>query len=228
MNKKVYDMEVIVFLLLMVICIGLIYVIHKYFGKTEFYLLAAVYSIISFLMSFKVINIFGVDINGSAIFSSGLLVILYYFINRYNEKENKRFIAVVTISTLMCIFLLLITSFMVPSIFDLASTSYQDIVFDNLPIVILYPITNLITLFLSSYCFRELKKENKNRLIKTLFTLVGVIFVDTFIFSYFIYAILIKFDVAIMIALDNYLIKTVIMVIYLLIVNKLFMVRKVK
>ena len=43
-----------------------------------------------------------------------------------------------------------------------------------------------------------------------------------------IYAILIKFDVAIMIALDNYLIKTVIMVIYLLIVNKLFMVRKVK
>ena len=221
-------MGIVVFLLLMIICIGLVYVVHKYFGKEEFYLLTVIYSIVSFLMSFKLVNVFGIDINGSVIFSSGLLVILYYFINRYSDKEYKRFITVVGVSTLMCIFLLLLVAFMIPSIYDWASSSYQNMVFDNLPIIILYPIANFVTLFLSSYCFKELKKEDKNELGKTLLTLVGIMFIDTFVLIYFTYAFLVKFDTSIIIALDNYLIKTIIMVIYILIVNKLFMIRKVK
>lgn len=221
-------MGIVVFLLLMIICIGLVYVVHKYFGKEEFYLLTVIYSIVSFLMSFKLVNVFGIDINGSVIFSSGLLVILYYFINRYSDKEYKRFITVVGVSTLMCIFLLLLVAFMIPSIYDWASSSYQNMVFDNLPIIILYPIANFVTLFLSSYCFKELKKEDKNELCKTLLTLVGIMFIDTFVLIYFTYAFLVKFDTSIIIALDNYLIKTIIMVIYILIVNKLFMIRKVK
>ena len=82
-------MNLIVFLLLSIICIGLIYVVHKYFGKEELYFLTIIYTIISFLLSFKIINLFGLDINMGIIFSSGLLVILYYFVNRYSAKETR-------------------------------------------------------------------------------------------------------------------------------------------
>ena len=51
-------MSEFVFLLLVGICIGFIYIVHKYFSKSEFYLLGIIYTIISFLMSFKLINIF--------------------------------------------------------------------------------------------------------------------------------------------------------------------------
>lgn len=221
-------MGFIVFILLIGVCIGFIYIVHKYFDKFEFNLLIIIYSILSFLMSFKTISIFGIDINGSIIFTSGLLSILYYYINRYSEKEYKRFIILNTICNFACIICLLLMAFVVPSINDISLVTYQRLVFDNLPILILYPLSSIITLFLSSYCFNELRKEDNKKLIKTIFTLIGIVFIDTFIYIYFTYTFLFRFDVAMPIAINNYIIKTIIVINYLLIVKRLFMIRKVK
>ena len=221
-------MNIGVFLLLMVICLGLVYLVHKYFSKKEYYVLAIIYSIISFILSFKIINIFGMDINANVIFSSGLLLILYYFVNRYNDKESRRFIFTMISITLVCTILLVGTSVMVPSLYDKVSVHYENMVFDNLAILILYPISMAVTMFLSEYCFKELKKEEKKKDIKTILTLFGIVFIDTALFIYFSYAFIIRFDTAMEIAIDNYIIKTIIMIIYVLIINRLFMVRKVK
>lgn len=221
-------MGIIIFILLMGICLGLVYLVHKYFGKEYFYLLGIIYTVLSFILSFKLINILGVNINASLIFSSGLLLILYYFINRYNEKESRRFIYTTSLINIILVCIFVITAVMVPSIYDKMSIFYQNLIFDNLAIVILYPITYVVTMFLSEYCFRELKKEENKKNIKTILTLFGVLFIDTILFVYFSYAFIIKYDVAMRIAIDNYLIKVGIMIIYILIVNRLFMIRKVK
>lgn len=221
-------MNIGVFLLLMAICLGLVYLVHKYFGKLEYYVLGIIYSVISFILSFKMINIFGMDINANVIFSSGLLLILYYFVNRYNEKESRRFIFSMISITLVCIILLVGTSVMVPSLYDNASIYYENLVFGNLAILIMQPISMIVTMFLSEYCFKELKKEEKKRNIKTILTLFGIVFIDSALFIYFSYAFIIRFDTALGIAIDNYLVKVGIMIIYTLIINRLFMVRKVK
>ena len=212
----------------MAICLGLVYLVHKYFGKEHFYLLGIIYVILSFVLSFKLINILGVNINANLIFSSGLLLILYYFVNRYNEKESRRFIYTTSLINIILACIFVITTIMVPSIYDKMSIFYQNLIFDNLAIVILYPISYVVTMFLSEYCFKELKKEEKKKNIKTILTIFGILFIDAGIFVYFSYAFIIKYDVAMRIAIDNYLIKVGIMIIYILIVNKLFMVRKVK
>ena len=221
-------MEIMVFLLLMAICLGIVYLVHKYFGKEQFYLLGIIYAVVSFIMSFKLVNILGVNINANTIFSNGLLLILYYFVNRYSERESRNFILTIITSSLIFMVFFMLTGFMIPSLYDNMSTFYQSLVMDNLAIVILYPISLIITLFLSEYCFRELKKEDKNKNIKTIITIWGITFIDCAIFIYFSYAFIIKFDTAIEIAIDNYLVKACILIIYILIVNKLFMVRKVK
>lgn len=221
-------MGLCVFLLLMAICLGLVYVVHKYFGKEEFYLLGIIYSIVSFIMSFKIVEILGININANVIFSSGLLLILYYFVNRYNEKESRKFIFTTVICSLICMSFFMITAFMMPSIYDKMSVFYQSLLLDNLAIVILYPVSQCATMFLSEYCFKELKKEDSKKDIKTILTIFGIMFIDVAIFIYFSYAFIIKYDTAIEIAIDNYLVKVGIMIIYTLIVNKLFMVRKVK
>ncbi|MGM9876249.1 MAG: hypothetical protein ACI310_03350 [Bacilli bacterium] len=221
-------MSIVIFLLLISICLGLIYLVHKYLGKSEFYILAIIYSILSFIMSFKLVNIFGVDINLSIIFSSGLLVILYYFINRYGKGEDKKLITTIGISTILFGIILILNTIIVPSLSDKNSIIYQSLIFDNIPILILYPISLIGTLIFSSYIFNELKKEDSYRLVKTLLTVVGIVFADVFIFIYFSYAFIIKFDTSIMIALGNYLFKTIITIMYILIINKIFDVKKVK
>ncbi len=220
-------MSIGVFLLLICICLGILYIVHKYFGKEQFYLLGIVYTILSFIMSFKIVNILGIDINMSVIFGSGVLVILYYFVSRYSDVESRKFVYTMIISILTCIFALLLAVFVVPSIYD-SYVYYQGLVLENLAIVVLYPISFAVTLFLSEYCFRELEKEKRKKIFKTITTVAGIIFIDTAIFIYFSYAFIIRFDVAIRILVDNYLMKVIIMSLYVLIVNKLFMVRKVK
>lgn len=221
-------MGVCVFLLLMAVCLGLVYIVHKYFGKEQFYLLGIIYSIVSYMMSFKTAQILGVNINANIIFSSGLLLILYYFVNRYNEKESKNFIFTTVICSLICMSFFMITAFMMPSIYDKMSVFYQSLLLDNLAIVILYPISLSATLLLSEYCFKELKKEESKKEIKTALTIFGIIFIDVAIFIYFSYAFIIRYDTAINISIDTYLVKVGIMIIYMLIVNRLFTVRKVK
>lgn len=220
--------SILVFVLLICICLGLIYIVHKYFGKNEFYILAIIYSILSFIMSFKLVNILGIDINLGIIFSSGLMIILYYFVNRYGKGEDKRLITLVGISTLLFGIILILNSFIVPSLNDSNSIMYQDLIFDNMPILILYPISLVGTMVLGSYTFNELKKESSKRLIKTILTIIGVIFADVFVFIYFSYAFIIRFDTSMMITLGNYLVKCIICVSFILACDKLFDVKKVK
>jgi len=220
-------MDIVIFILLFIICISLVYLVHRYFGKNEFYLLTIIYSILSFLMSFKLINLFGVDINASIIPSSGLLIIWYYFINRYKD-ESKKFIISVLVSTFSVLIFMILGTFMVPSIYDETSVIYNNLVLESIVTSVFYPISLIITLLLSGYCFEELKKENNKRFLKTIITVIGILFIDIFVFVYFNYALLVRFDKALVISIDNYLLKIVIMVVYLFIINKIFVVRKVK
>lgn len=221
-------MSILVFVLLICICLGLIYIVHKYYGKNEFYILAIIYSVLSFIMSFKLVKIWGIDINLGIIFSSGLIAILYYFINRYGKGEDKKLITLMGVSTLLFGIILLLNSFIVPSLSDSNSIMYQELIFDNMPILILYPISLIGTMILSRYTFGELKNEDSKKLIKTIFTIIGLLFADVFVFIYFSYAFIIRFDTSMMITLGNYLVKCVISVGLVLIVNRLFEVKKVK
>lgn len=221
-------MSILVFFLLMAICLGLIYIVHRYFGKEQFYLLGIIYSVVSFIMSFKLVEVFGVNINAGVIFNSGLFLLLYYFVNRYNSKESRRFIITIFICSIISILLLMITTFMVPSIYDKMSIFYHRLLLDNISIIILYPVSLAVTLFLSEYCFRGLKDEERIKQLKIILTVCGIMFIDVMIFVYFSYSFIINFYTAIDIAIDNYLVKACIMVVSILVMDRLFMVKKVK
>lgn len=221
-------MNIVVFLLLISISISSIYIVHKYFGKNEFYWLAIIYSVLAFLMSFKIINIFGININCSIIFSSGIITILYYFINRYNVEEIKKYFITIVVSTLICEMFLLTTSFMIPSIYDTMSVFYNDLVRHSTAILVFYPLSLFVTLILSSYVFKELKKLKDNRFIKTIVVLIGIMFINSLIFIYFSYAFIIRFDTSLVITLDNFLVGTFIIIMFIFATKKLLKVKKVK
>ena len=164
-------MGLLLFLLFTTVCISSIYIVHKYFGKHEFYLLGIIYTILSFFMSFKLINVFGMDINPSIIFTSGLFMIIYYFINRYDENEYKRFICLILVTSLVCNLFLLSTSLMIPSIYDRSSNLYYSLIFDNFIIFILYPITLFITSLLCAYSFKIFKTSSLILRLKGIFLL---------------------------------------------------------
>ena len=221
-------MNVMIFLLLSIICIGLIFIIHKYFGKEELYFLAIIYAIVALMMSFKTIKIFGIDINASIIFDSGIIFILYYFIRKYKYNESKKLMLSILICMLITSMFLITTSIMIPSLYDEFNFSYQNMVLDNLPTIIIYPLSLLITMSLSSYCFRQLKEEEDYRLIKTILTIIGITFIEVLIFIYFSYAFMIGSKKALIISLNSYLAKVILMIIFTIFLNIIFKVKKVK
>ena len=217
-----------IFIILMFICFGLFYMVHRYFGKHEFYLLTIVYSILGFVLSFKLVNIFGLNINLGIIFTSGILFLLYYFINRFGDREPRKYIITVMVSTLFTELIMIVNALMVPSIYDKGLGLLQNMFFDNYIIFILYPVVLFGILLLSNYSFNELKFEEKDRIIKTILTIAGIVFIEMALFMYFSYAVILRFNISLMIALDNYFINTNIMILYYLCGNRIMKMKKVK
>lgn len=221
-------MSVLVFILLFIIMIGLIYLVHRYLSKSELYLLALIYGIISFIMSFKMINIFGIYVNGSIIFSTGLIMILYYFINKYNEKEIKRLIISIILSICFIDVLVLINGLIEPSLYNNNYAYFRDMVVNNYMIFILYPIFTFISLFLYTYLFKEIKKIKEDKDLKILLPILGLTFIDIFIFVFLTNIIKFRFGISFMIALGNYIVKSFIMIGSIFLIDRIVKIKKVK
>lgn len=220
-------MNGVIFLLLLVICVGLIYIVHRYFGKHEFYLLSVIYSIISFVMSFKMVKILGLNINMGIIFSGGIIGLLYYFVNKYNDSESKKFIITIMISTISSIVIMVLSAMMIPSIYDENIVLFKDLLFDNYAILTFYPIGLLGTLLFANYSFKGLKKIEVNKKINAIISIIGITFINVFVGIYFSSAINNGFRNSHFIAIDNYFIMTIIMIGMYFLVNKIIKVKKV-
>ena len=220
-------MNGVIFLLLLVICVGLIYIVHRYFGKHEFYLLSVIYSIISFVMSFKMVKILGLNINMGIIFSTGIIGLLYYFVNKYNDSESKKFIITIMISTISSIVIMVLSAMMIPSIYDENIVLFKDLLLDNYAILIFYPIGLLGTLLFANYSFKGLKKIEVNKKINAIISIIGITFINVFVGIYFSSAINNGFRNSHFIAIDNYFIMTIIMIGMYFLVNKIIKIKKV-
>ncbi len=221
-------MNIIIFLLLIVISIGLIYVIHRYFGKHELYLLDIIYCILSFVLSFKLINIFGINVNLGIIFNSGIIMILYYFANRFGRADLRKLVIISIITAFSCAFLLLTVSLMSGSLYDENIILFKDLFYDNMLMVIMYPISLSISLLLSCYGFSELKKIDKKKKIKTMIVLIGIVFADVFLVTYFAYVVKFKYGKSLLISVDNYFVKAIILMFMYFALDKIMKIKKVK
>ena len=217
-----------IFVLLMIICFGLFYVVHRYFGKHEFYLLTVIYSVLGFILSFKLVNIFGFDRNLGIVFTSGILLNLYYFIYKFGKGEIKKFIEVVMISVISVDIIMIINALMVPSIYDEVLGLFQNLLFENYMIFILYPVILFGILLLCMYSFNELRSVEKYKELKTILTIIGIMFIYVFTFMYFSYAVIFRFTDSLSISLDNYFVSTIVMIIYYLCGNRVMKMKKVK
>lgn len=221
-------MSMMLFILLTIICVGLIYLVHRYYGKYELYLLNILYSVLSFLLSFKLVKIAGLNINLGIIFNAGIIILLYYFINRFSKSDTKKFVIMSIMTTISCIVIFSIISFMEPSLYDNNISLFNSLMFDNILLLILYPIGLTITLLISTYAFSELKKVQKKKVLKTILALIGIVFVDVFIFIYFTYVTISKYGNSLLITLDNYIFKAIIIIIMYFCILKILKVKKVK
>lgn len=221
-------MSIVIFLLLIVISLGLIYIAHRYFGKHELYLLDILYCILSFLLSFKLINIFGMSINLGIIFNSCIIMIIYYFVNRFGKTDLRKIVITSIVTIFSCIFLLLMLSFMVGSLYDENIILFKDLLFDNLLMVILYPIGLIVSILLSSYGFNELKRVEKGKKIKSIMVLIGIIFVDVFLVTYFSYIAKVEDSASMLISIDNYFVKAIVTILMYFILDRIIKVKKVK
>ena len=101
-------------------------------------------------------------------------------------------------------------------------------VVNNYMIFILYPIFTFISLFLYTYLFKEIKKIKEDKDLKILLPILGLTFIDIFIFVFLTNIIKFTFGISFMIALGNYIVKSLIIIGSIFIMDRIIKIKKVR
>lgn len=84
--------SIIIVLLLILVSLLLIYSMYKIYDKRGLYFSLVIMNIMSFILSFKIIKIFSLNINLGLIPMISIFTIIYIIINKYSIKDKKKHI----------------------------------------------------------------------------------------------------------------------------------------
>ena len=81
--------SIIIVLLLILVSLLLIYSMYKIYDKRGLYFSLVIMNIMSFILSFKIIKIFSLNINLGLIPMISIFTIIYIIITKYSIKDKK-------------------------------------------------------------------------------------------------------------------------------------------
>lgn len=199
------------------IIIFTIYISYIYLDKLGLKLSLALFTVISFFMSFKITNFIGIDINFNIIINSAIFIIIYILIEKCNTKEIKE-----TIKFLILTELFIITSFFIfvsyiQNINDHNAINIQKLVniLPYLSYYIILPVSFIFNLNLYKY----LNKINNNKSVNIVICTVVISLIEIFTQSICSYFLLLEMSQIINLAIASYLFRIIIIIISLPFIN---------
>ena len=118
MNKKVYKVDILLLLLLIVLSFSFIILITYINEKKSIIYAYLICNIINFILSFKIINIYGLNMNANIITSSFFILMTYLIIEKTNIKDYKKIISQIFRINIIMTLLLLFGSLYIGSVSD--------------------------------------------------------------------------------------------------------------
>ena len=111
-------MEEIILLTLMFLVLTTIYCFNKIYEKKGLIYSIVLLSIISYILSFKITNIFHSNINLGIVTILGIFTAIYIYLIKYGKKEYKSILNITFISNIIFGLLIILLNYIVPSITD--------------------------------------------------------------------------------------------------------------
>lgn len=219
--------SIIIVLLLILVSLLLIYSMYKIYDKRGLYFSLVIMNIMSFILSFKIIKIFSLNINLGLIPMISIFTIIYIIINKYSIKDKKNILSLSLYTNIITSILILITNYFIPTVSETISISIKGTFEYNYKILILYPIIILLSQYIIIKLFNYLKEIQSNIIINITLTYITTGLVYTLVFYLIAYNNLIDIKNTIFMGVSSFLIGIIITLLNTLIIDLIFK-KKVK
>lgn len=221
-------MDVLLMILMMIISIILLFISQYLFEKKGLIYIYLIYNIVSFLLSFKIIEVLGINLNANIILSSLITSLTYLIIEKTSFDEYKNIIKKVLVMNLIISLIILISSLYIGTVNDINSVNMENLFVNNYKILISYPIIMVLNQSIILLIYKNISDITKSCNIKIILTNFTALMIETVLFSIFSYIFNIKITELLIIIVSNYLIKALISTIYTPLISYLMNLKKVK
>ena len=219
--------SIIIVLLLILVSLLLIYSMYKIYDKRGLYFSLVIMNIMSFILSFKIIKIFSLNINLGLIPMISIFTIIYIIITKYSIKDKKTILSLSLYTNIITSILILITNYFIPTVSETISISIKGTFEYNYKILILYPIIILLSQYIIIKLFNYLKELQSNIIINITLTYITTGLVYTLVFYLIAYINLIDIKNTIFMGVSSFLIGIIITLLNTIIIDLIFK-KKVK
>lgn len=208
---------------ILIISLTIIYIAKKQSSKLGLMIVYITSSIISFILTFKVIAISTINFNSNAIIYVTMFTSLYLMLDKYSKKEVNSIIDLGFLMNIFCAIMLYIMSYYTQSLTDTVGINMQNVFINNSRILITYPVTLLISQKLLTVVYDKIKNLYDNIFISTVTTYLAVGLIEVILYTGISYLNIFEPTTIIKILLSTYMTRLIITVIYslfLTIINK--------
>lgn len=221
-------MDIMLIILMVALSILFIFVFNYIFEKNGIKNIYLIYNVISFILSFKILEIVQININANIIVSSMFNSLTYFIIEKTTPREYKEIIKQTLTVNIIIAFVFLISSLYIGSVNDTITVHMNNIFIKNYKILIGYPIITTINQILILLIYNNIKSEKINNNLRMIITNLNVLMAESILFIITGYIFKIDFIHLLILIISNYLIKVLITSIYTPFTNYIIKEKKVK
>ena len=207
-------MNIVIYACILIASIVIMHFANKSLGKLGLAITFITANIISFLLNFKYVTLSTINLNSNCITYVTMLISLYLLLESTNKKETKEIINLSFIINIFISMMLYIMTDYTQSITDTISVNMKNVFYNNYPILIVYPLTTLLSNYLLIWMYQKIKQLYDNYFITmvTIYLLIGII--EGIIYTFLVYGKVYNTKIIILILLSTYMVRLVTTVIY--------------
>lgn len=221
-------MDLMLIILMIALSIFFIFVSNYLLEKNGIKNIYLIYNVIAFILSFKILKVFEININANIVLSSLFISLTYLIIEKTSPKEYKDIIFETLIINLTVGLMIFISSLYIGTIDDSVTTYMNNVFLDNYKILISYPIVTTLTQVFTLLIYNNIKIDKMSPILRIIITNLNILMIDSILFFITSYIFKIKFNQIIILIISNYLIKVLITSLYTPFINYMISKKKVK
>lgn len=191
-----------------------IYLSNKFLDKLGLKILFIASNLLSFILTFKYITLSTLNFNSNAITYVTMLTSLYLLLEKDSKKEVKSLINMNFILNIFIALMLYIMSTYTQSLNDTVGINMTNVFINNYRLLIIYPLSLLISQKLLILIYDKVKYLYDNIFISTVTTYLAIGLIDAIIYTFLAYLNILSTPTIIKILLSTYMVRLIITVIY--------------
>lgn len=207
-------MNSLIYLCVLILSMITIYLTRKFFGKLGLTITFITMSSISLLLAFKYVTLSTINLNSNCIPYVTMFTSLYLLLETTSKREAKELANLNFIVNIFMSLMLYIMTYYTQSLTDTISINMKNVFEVNYKILIIYPITTLLSNYLLIWTYEKIRKLYDNSFITTVTTYLLIGIIEGILYTLFVYDKILNYKTIILIILSTYMIRLIITIIY--------------